>query len=226
MADFKQIKLITPRGIAIFPNITRPDTKFPKNGYPVYTGKLAIDSDAAGLAEFVAKCEALRDEKVAEVKAELSAAKQGAKLKTLKVAPITKPEVDKETGEETGRVIINPKLVSGGKKKDGSEFTQKPDVLDSKGKLISKPPAIYGGSTLKLGVQAFGYYNAKDNEVGVSFRLKAAQIIALAEKRESFAFGAEEGGYEADEDDGASDGFKDESGSPQSTPPVDENRNF
>lgn len=228
----KQIKLITPRGTAIYPNINRPDKKYPKNGYPVYGVKLAFTpGETAGLDEFTSKLEACRDEMEKHIRAELTAKKEGAKLKSLKIAPVLKAEIDKETGDETGRLLMNAKLVSGGKSKEGErEFTQKPDILDSKGKQLKNPPIIYGGSVLKLGVMVFGYYSAKDNEVGVSFRLKAAQIIKLGEKRADFAFGEEDDGYVGDDEGAPAEGFGDESGgdapAQPSTPPAAENSDF
>ena len=214
MADQpKQIKLITPRGVAIYPNINRPDKKFPKNGYPVYGVKLAfVPSETVGFSEFVAKLEAYRAEMEEWVRDDLKSKKEGAKLKSLTIAPVVKAEIDKETGDETGRVLINAKLVSGGKSKDGREFTQKPDIIDSRGTPLKNPPIIYGGSVLKLGVMVFGYYSAKDNEVGVSFRLKAAQIIKLGEKRAAFEFGSEDDGYVGDDDDAPASEFGDETG--------------
>lgn len=214
----KEVKLITPRGLAIFPAITKPDAKFPKNGYPVYHCKLLLEPSDE-LTAFLEKAQKRLDEEVEAVRAELKAKKEGAKVKTLKVAAITKPQADKETGDETGKLIINAKLTSGGKNREGEEFSQKPTVYDSRGTELSKPPLIYGGSTLKLGVNVFGYYNAKDNEVGVSFRLKAAQIIKLAERKQSYDFGKEDDdgdGYVADDGAPAGD-FNDESENPAPT---------
>jgi hypothetical protein len=233
MADNKpkQIKLITPRGLAIYPNINRPDKKYPKNGYPVYGAKLLLERDAVGLDAFVKACEELRDEAFAAKVEELKAKKEGAKAKSLKAVDILRPQIDKETGEETGKFTISARLVSGGKTKDGREFTQKPDVIDSKGTVLKNPPIIYGGSTLKLGVFAFVYYAAKENEIGVSFRLKAAQIIKLGEKRADFNWGAgEEDGYVGGNDDGAPQSdFGDESGAEgggESAAPAGENPDF
>lgn len=200
MADnkFKGVKFITPRGIAIFPKLHKPDTKWKAEGQ--YSVKLRLDPASIDAA-LVAKIEALRDEKAEEVKAELTAKKQGAKVKSLKVLDVLfQPETDKDSGEETGFVLINAKMTASGvSKKDGKTWSRKPDIFDSKGKKLSKVPMIFGGSELKAAVEARAYYTPKDNQVGVSFQLNGAQIIKLVTggERNAADYGfAEEDGYE------------------------------
>lgn len=214
MADnkFKGVKFTSPRGIAIFPKLHKADTKYKAEGQ--YTVRLRLDPETIP-ADLTAKLIALRDEKVVEVKAELKAKKEGAKLKSLKVLEdLFKPETDKETGEESGNVIMNAKMTASGiSKKDGRPWTRKPDIFDAKGKKLTKTPLIFGGSELKLGVEARAYYSPKDNEIGISYQLNAAQIIKLVTggDRSAADYGfAEEDGYEEEPEDSGSE-FNDES---------------
>ena len=73
----------------------------------------------------------------------------------------------------------------------------KPRLFDSKGQAIHGDPAVGAGSTIKVS-GAFGPYN-KGANMGVALYLNAVQIINLVEFSSS-PFGAEEGGYVADEE--------------------------
>lgn len=209
---YKGVKFITPRGIAIFPKLHKPDTKWKAEGQ--YTVRLRIDP-ATIPADLYTKFEALRDEKADEVRADLKAKKEGAKVKSLKIKPVAfAPETDKESGEETGSVIVNAKMTASGvSKKDGKPWTRKPDIFDAKGKKLAKCPLVFGGSELKVACEARAYYSPKDNEVGVSIQLNGAQIIKLVTggDRSAADYGfAEEDGYEEAPEDSGSE-FNDES---------------
>ena len=78
----------------------------------------------------------------------------------------------------------------------------KPRLFDSQGKAITNDPAVSGGSVIKVS-GAFGPYN-KGVNMGVALYLNAVQIIDLVEYSSS-PFGAEEGGYVADNDNGAAE---------------------
>jgi hypothetical protein len=199
MADQKRdvVKFTTPTAVAIFPRLNEADTKFKKEGE--YSVKLRF-ADGAFPADVVAKCEALIEKLKASTVDALKAKKEGAKVKSLKVRPVLTPEMDKETGEETGSFIINAKMrASGVSKKNGKAWTRQPEIFDAKGRKLATPPSIWGGSELKVAVTAAPYYTPKDNEVGVAFYLEAVQIIKLVSGKQrdagSYGFGEEAEGY-------------------------------
>lgn len=199
MADYikrPSVKFITPKGVAIFPKLSKPDTKWKAEGE--YSCKLRLTPDALP-AELVEKLNDLRDTFAEETKTELVAKKNGGKAKTLKVrdAMLT-DEVNKETGEATGFVILNAKMTASGvSKKDGKPWSRSPKLFDAKGKPLSANVQIWGGSEVKLAIEAVPYYTPKDNEVGISFRLEAAQVLKLvsgtAKDAAGYGFGEEEG---------------------------------
>ena len=190
------LNAILPRADAIYPKLNTPDTKFDSDG--VFETKLgfvvaeAIDgvigTKNVTLADILARAEKLRDEFAEAKREELAAGdgKQKKKAKELAVREIGEAEQDDATGSlaEHGWSV--------------QAWSRKPKLFDAKGKDLGKnPPSIYGGSVLKVAVQFVPYYTPKDNEVGVSIRLEAVQVIELVSgggrSASAYGFGAEEG---------------------------------
>lgn len=222
MSDKNQFKFMTPRGVAVFPNIQKPSKKFNK-----YECKLILDPEDEAMQAIVEKAEALRDEHLEKVKAELEAKRQDAlkkkkgaeakkieaKIEAIKVADILGEDYD-DQGEPTGKVTLKATAGAEGKRKDGSTFKREIHVFDSRNKKLTKVPAIFGGSELKMAGVAFPYYNPSSDTVGVSFRLEAVQVLKLVStggSAERYGFGAEEDGY-ADEGSGDHSFGSDEEG--------------
>lgn len=205
-------QVTTPKGVAIWPRLNAPDTKYKAEGR--YTAKIAIDGDDPALEALKEQVYALRDEKLEEVKAEITEklTKQGKKgliAKTIAALELADPftaEEDGETGEETGRVLINAGMNASGVYKSGpktgKQWKRKPDIFTATGTKLENPPAIGSGSVLKLAVELFPYYAASDKSVGVSFRLNAVQLLTLVSFGErdasAYGFGEEEGDDIAD----------------------------
>ncbi|MCD7779630.1 MAG: DUF2815 family protein [Candidatus Gastranaerophilales bacterium] len=169
--------LITPKGeITGFSCIFKPSTKFVKTGkYSVSI--LLSKEDGEKLLEIAQE---VRKEQFKNFKG-----KKLAEIKSIK--PYTK--LNEETGEETpdseGRYIL-----SAGLKAERGKVA----VFDAKGKPVSKALNIGEGTTVKLKLGVSGYTVA---ETGVSFTLKAVQIIDFVEYVSSSVsfegFEAEEG---------------------------------
>lgn len=198
----ERIDIITPKGVAIYPKLNTPDTKFDAAG--VYDTKLAFDGDDAEVQAFIAKAEELRDRFFDATVAQLTADKKAGKAKLLTKVPFLKPEMDDESGDETGRLILRAKMkASGVSKKTGKPWTMKPRYFSASGKPLQNPPRIGGGSELKLAVILEPYLKSDNNTVGVSARLEAVQIITLVSgggrSFSSFGFAAEEGDEIEDE---------------------------
>ena len=205
MSNVKYPKVTTPRGVAIWPRLNTPDTKF--NAAGKYEAKIAIDGDDPALAKLREQVEAMIEAKYAEQVAEVTQkltdqGKKGLIKKAVdritKVSPF-KAEEDPETGDETGRITIKASMTASGiSKKTGKPWQRKPTIFNGKGVAIKNPPQIGGGSVLKLFVELFPYYAANDATVGASFRLEAAQVIQLvsfgARDAASCGFGEEEDG--------------------------------
>ena len=236
MADKKRdtIRFITPRGVAIYPKLHKPDTKFKPQGE--YSVKLRLAADAgpfyigktqASLDELKEQLGGLLDRMFDETKSRLASGdgKQKAKAKKLErrsIDDIFAAHVDDE-GEETGDYVVKGHMLASGKsKKDGKKWTRAPSVFDAKRKPLKPVPAIFGGSELKLGLEAVGYYAPNDNIVGITFYLDGVQVLKLVKGGErdaaSMGFGEEEGYSGADDEetefpaDDDEDGDDDEAG--------------
>jgi hypothetical protein len=205
----EQLKLILPRGVAIYPKLIKPDTKYVKEGK--YEVKQKFEADA--ISPVLDKLVELRDRYAEQMRAEFIAKKKPQLAKTLKLRDVGTPDYDAE-GDETGLVILKAGSKASGTRADGSRWERKIPLFDAKGKKTA-PAAIYGGSELKVAVIAEAYHKADGNEVGVTLRIDAVQILKLVaaggKDADSFGFGEEEG-YEADEDESGGQ-FADESAS-------------
>lgn len=170
MADKKKFeRVITPVGVAVYPHLTKPDTKYDPAG--VYKTKLRVP--AAEAAELIERLEKIRDEAYAELDA--------AKRKKLKLADVCEVELD-EDGNETGFVIFSAKLKATVIPKDGDPWEQEPIIWDSQNnRLPLKGLSIWGGSKIRLSCDVIPFELAQAKLFGVALRLRQVQIIELVE---------------------------------------------
>lgn len=184
-----------PQGIANYPWIGKPDTKFKKQG--VFKCSTILEGEPAE------EMKQLLADLRAEAYEELIQKVKPAKRKTVTVLEtnIVEPECDEE-GEETGRTIFKFKQNAVIPGKDGAEDKKVTiPVFGPNGKPSKK--AVFGGSTVKVAFRIRPYYSAKDNEIGLVGDLAAVQWLELASRDSdggAFGFGAEEG-YDIPEDD-------------------------
>jgi len=75
-------------------------------------------------------------------------------------------------------VKFNFKLYASNQKKDGSTFTQRPDLKDRDNQSFPKDQQIWSGSTMRIAYEPVPYCQSGTG-MGVSLRLKGAQIIEL-----------------------------------------------
>lgn len=209
MAKPQFVKLVTPKGVAQWPKLTQPDEY---NGDKHYKTGLILDPADDGVQEFIdditAKAQAAFDELEADAQKELASA-TGAKKAKLKKAlegmelhtPIS-PEYD-DDGAETGRYVLQAKMKAAGVTKDGKAWSRKCPLFDSRGKDVTKSTkSLWGGSVLKLQISVIPFFMTGTQLGGVSARLEAVQIVELsAGGADGSAFGIEEGGYCAEDDD-------------------------
>ena len=186
MAIQKLPLLKTPAGIAVWPKLTKPDTKFNAEGE--YTVKLAIPSEEA-------------QDLIAELDKAFAAAQETAKEKNpgKKIKEATKPYTIEEDddGNETGNIVVSFKCKAQITDKHGNTRANSPKLFDSKNKEFPKDEEIWGGSTLRIAFNAIPYYTAMAG-AGISLRLKAVQVIELVSGAgggtgASYGFGEEDG---------------------------------
>ena len=178
----------TPKGIAQYPWLSKPDTKFSEEGD--YKVNLILSAEeAAPIVEQINA--AFADNMQAEMK------KQGKK--ELKAANPPYMEELGDDGQPTGNVIFKFK----------SKAAYKPAIFDAKGKPMIDSN-IWGGSEIRVNGTIGGYYTSLIG-VGVALRLRAVQVIQYVEGSGDGAtrFGFEEtAGYEHD----TPDSFQEEAG--------------
>lgn len=176
----------TPAGVAVYPHLTKPDTRFVPEGQ--YQVKLRIPSEEAqDLIESL-------DKAFAEAQETAKEKNPGKKIKEA-----TKPYVteEDEEGNETGNIVVSFKCKAQITDKQGNTRVNSPKIFDSKNKEFPKDEEIWGGSTLRVAFNAIPYYTAMAG-AGISLRLKAVQIIDLVSgggggNGASYGFGEEEG---------------------------------
>lgn len=190
----KHLRITTPAGIARYPWLNTPDTKWVKTGQ--YKTDLILteeqldeplkvknaEYDGMSLREILEK---VRDDRFDE---EYAKAKPAVQKKLSKADPFHVEEDD--DGEETGRYFIRAKLKAL-VKTETVEFEQAPRLVDAKKQELTEN--IYGGSIIKLNIEVVSYYSAKDKEVGVTLRVKAVQVLEMAEYEAEDDFDEEEG---------------------------------
>lgn len=203
MADKKPkfTNITTPPGVAIYPKLNAPDTKFNANG--AYSTRVKFSAEEA--QPIIDKYETELAKYFEEVKAELMQGdgKSKAKAKSLKLAPDKPYKADfDDEGNETGDLVLNFKMPAKVVREGKPDLIMKPDIFDAAGKKLLNPPEIWGGSKLIIAAQ-FRPFNTAIG-VGLSLRLNAVQIVELSTRgsrdSESYGFGAQEGGYEASDE--------------------------
>lgn len=213
-------RITTPEGTAVWPNLTKPDTKF--NAAGEYRIRIAITAEEA--EPIMAKLNELADEAYAEAKVTLEeavAAATGEKkvkakkaLEKLERADIPcKPCYDEE-GSETGNFELSFKMNAERKdKKTGKVIKQSPLLFAANAKPFPASKTIWGGSRVKVSGTIIPYYIPGTGQAGVSLRLAAVQVIKLVSSgsgtASSFGFGATEGDTF---EEGMDAGFEDEGG--------------
>lgn len=181
-------KLITlAPGTAVYPAITRPDTKFHALG--AYKANVKMSESAA--APF------------------MKIINDAARAYLGKVLPKTdnpcwKRVVD-DDGEETGEIEFKIGVKNQIVKATGKTWDRKPLVIDSKKKEMPTDVAVWGGS--KIRVQAEIDEWEFSGKKGISLRPMVVQVLELVtggDRNDLSAFD-EEDGFETDSDLGAFD---------------------
>lgn len=188
----KRVRITSPKGIAKYPHLNKPDTKFKDVGEYVVT--LLFNPNK--IPEFLELLDQLTDEAVEEQKQILKDKKQAAKAKQMQRKPAYKMELDQD-GEETGKVEVRFKMKSVITLKNGDTRVLEPQLFDAQGAPVDKKKVlIYGGSVLKVNFTPSSYYMASSRMAGVTLYLNAVQILELVSRGGNagyYGFESEEG---------------------------------
>lgn len=190
-------RFTTPKGLAQYPSIKTPDTKFnPEGDYKV---NLVMEDDEKTNA-LVSKLDAILEDFYENDDDVLYAISKGRKV-------VTQDIYEKD---EEGRIVMKFKQKAVITKKDGSKIPVKIRQFDSKGKPIDVN--IGRDSVIKVSFTANPYYMPSTRTCGLSLRLLAVQVISLNEfgdaSASSYGFEEEEG-YNGEEPEDSSKSFED-----------------
>ena len=190
---------ISPKGVALYPRVNKPDTKFDANG--VYKVDLKLDTENPEDAKFIAGLDALHQEAfeaaVAEAVEKGEYKTEAAARKKVKQADLPYATIEDEDGEDTQFVKVRFKMKAKVRsKKTGETFELKPKVFDAHKQEMTKVPAIYSGTILRVAYKPRHWYT-KQLGAGVKLQLEAVQIIELVSgsggDADSYGFGDEDG---------------------------------
>jgi hypothetical protein len=152
------VTFTTPQGVAQYPWLSKPDTKFSEEGdYKV--NLIIAKEEALPALKLINQVYAENYEK------EVKKAK-GAEIK--KAPPPFSEELD-DAGQPTGNIILKFK----------SKAAYKPAIFDAKG-IPMIDSNIWGGSELKVNGSVAAYYTPLIG-AGVALRLRSVQVIQVGE---------------------------------------------
>lgn len=204
MADKKQKReiLTSPKGIAVYPHLNKPDEYKGKKRYKVMLR--VSEEDFAGLKRRI-------DEAVDNAwDALISQVKPAARKQFSKHYPYEEEYDDNE--EPTGNYLVKFTKNAEFEDKKGNIVETTLPLLDAKRKPMTK--AVWGGSTIKVAFFVFQYKNDSAKDIGISLKMQAVQVIELVSSGGAGAaagYFEDEEGYEVDDATDAN-GFEDEEG--------------
>ena len=182
MSNYKKpVTFTTPKGTAQYPWLNEPDTKFNADGD--FKTNLVLE-DTPETRNLLAKLEQIREDFVSEWQ-------DDPKNKGKKFI-----EADLYDENEDGTITIKMKAKARITTREGQIIDVKIPLFDAKGKPMNEK--IGGGSTIKVNFQPQPYFMASSKTMGISYRIKAVQVIDL----QTFSGGADAGKYGFGEEEG------------------------
>ena len=195
MAQNTQIKIVTPRGIAVYPWLNRPDTKFSPDG----DFKVTLKVEAKEAAPLIEKL----DE--ALTKYQEQQAKVDPKIGRYSITPPYEEELD-DQGNLTGNYLFKFKQKAKIHTKDGRVIDMKVALVDA-----SRAPTsvnVGGGSEIKIAATVFPYAMSTTKSIGLSLRPSAVQILSLVSNQSNVvSLFEDEDGFKTEETPSANDNF-------------------
>jgi hypothetical protein len=194
MSEVK-LKRTSPKGIAVYPWLQTPDTKFSKAGQ--YRTGLRLDPTDPQVVGWMTEIEEVVADEAKSAKRTL---KKGYTVEERKP---WRDDTD-EDGQPTGMIIANFKT-GASYEKDGITVTKKVPLVDSK-KAPFRGGTIGSGSTLRI-VHQIVPYSMSDTDgknvqkVGVTLYIRTCQVLDLVEFSADLDGLEEEDGYTSDDSD-------------------------
>lgn len=204
----------SPFGPAVYPHITKPDSKFNPDR-PLFKVDLRLEGE-------VAQRQKEKVDEAAEAahrdyfeNGEGQNMKPGERAKISVYRPYTEEEDD--DGNKTGAILFHFRQNSQIKLRDGTVKDIVIGTYDAAGKEMHKP--IFGGSVIRVNYSMRPIAMKSLKQVGVRLDFSRVQVKELAKGGGSGGFGAVEGGYVDDGED--SGGFGSVEGSEQTSGSAD-----
>ena len=199
MARKKKILHKTARGVMVYPYLTKPDSF---KGKERFKCDFRVASNEPQTEELLGLIEKLLENQKAKDKIN----NDGDEVTY--VDEYVPYSIDENAGMMTFKTALN-RLGNVGKR---DQFEQRPFVYDAKGDIVPSTVEVWTGTEGILNVEVYAW--SMDGEgglkVGVSLRLRAAQIILLADrddrKAEEYGFTAVDGGYDSNAASAPEDG--------------------
>lgn len=189
-------KLIsTPKGVAVYPHLTKPDTKFKAEGQ--WHIKVKYEAGFEPAEALAKQIDAAMAESLKFIREEVAKIKGAEKAKKLGLAdkPYSRDEND-------GSLTFSFKMTAKGKsRKTGEEFTMKPVIYNAAG-IPTEGMKIGGGSIVRVSFEIVAFPSDASKATpkvgaGVSLRMHAVQVIKLVE----YGANAEYHGFKNESDD-------------------------
>ncbi len=187
MAQQNRKQFVTPAGVAIYPWLNTPDTKFAPEG----EFKVNLRLSAEEAEQLINQLGQELDNFAAE------AIKKDPKIKQFDKRMPFEEEID-DNGDLTGSYIFRFKQKAKIKTKTGDSFDMKVALFDAK--RTPTTVNVGGGSTLKVAFTAWPYAMASSRSIGLTLRPSAVQILQLVERGggDDANMFDDEDGFEAD----------------------------
>lgn len=177
---------VSPIGVAVWPKLNEPDTKFKEEGE--FSVKLQLTGEDA---------ESLKTSIRAFATMSYAVECEDKGKKKLKKADLPfKAAVDQDGGEIPDTFTFNFKRKASGTTKAGKAWQATVTLYDSMKKKVSAE--VWGGSKLRVAYTLVPWYNPTLG-FGIKLELGAVQVIDLVTRGErsadDYGFGEETGGY-------------------------------
>jgi len=185
----KQQKHVTPKGVAIFPHLNTPDTKFDRDG--AYNVTLKLHEGDDGVQKLLDMIDEATDTAYQNALKDIKSAKTRREIE--KQVPYDYEE-DEDTGERTGYVLFKFRRKASGVDDNGKRWKATIPMFDAKKNPVTEQ--VGGGSVIRVSFHMAEYYVAGQKKAGVSMRIAGVQVLEL----KSFGVDADSLGF--DEEDG------------------------
>jgi len=189
MAKNMYAKIVSPEGVSKYAWLTKPDTKFDKDGH--FKVNLVVSAEEA-------------QPLIQQIDAEMKKSAEIAKEKNKKAVKMANPPYETETddtGAETGNIEFKFKRKAQIIASDGKVIPFKVAIFDSSGTPMTDTN-VWSGSKMKVSAELVHWYTAMAG-AGVSLRLRAVQITELVEggsdNASGYGFDKVDNGYVAPE---------------------------